>query len=497
MLRFYAPDLEPPLRHACVRGKEGIAIPARLEFAEGHVTARAVSKDAAAISLQVNAEEAGRLTLRTCLLPQRERPYLLPLELARHRIMLCYDKLESWRLTGLPETDPVMQSIETARSAFTRALCLRTPGADTYDEETVEAATHALALAVDASEQLTRGWADRAIAQRLNATADPPPTLGCVINTDRFTEPMHVALKRGFDFISCPLRWRDIEPEEGKFSFLKSDRWIEWAVRHGKLPVVAGPVLDFASSALPDWLGIWQHDYDTIREFAYEHAKRVVTRYRRTVTRWSAVSGLNLNDGFSFSTDQMIELTRLSVLLIRKLHPAAKVMVEIDQPFGEHGTTNPESIDPMVYAEIALDTGVAVDAFGLRLRFGGGGDDAQPVRDLMQLADVIDEFASLDRPLHITALGAPAGATTSTDGAWRGEWTPGHQAEWLDRALAICAAHPSVKSIAWHTLCDQPTRTGPCANGGLLDAKDHARPALETIVDRRAQWKRREHAPLA
>ena len=48
------------------------------------------------VDLDQCAGEAGlgRMMLRTCLLPQRDEAYLLSLELARHAIMLCLNKLE-------------------------------------------------------------------------------------------------------------------------------------------------------------------------------------------------------------------------------------------------------------------------------------------------------------------------------------------------------------------------------------------------------------------
>jgi tripartite-type tricarboxylate transporter receptor subunit TctC len=41
-----------------------------------------------------------------------------------------------------------------------------------------------------------------------------------------------------------PMRWIDMEPAEGKYDFSATDRWIEWAVRAAKLPVVGGPLIE-------------------------------------------------------------------------------------------------------------------------------------------------------------------------------------------------------------------------------------------------------------
>ena len=43
----------------------------------------------------------GRIMLQTCLLPQRERPYDLAIELARHRIKMFIAKCEEWQMFDL------------------------------------------------------------------------------------------------------------------------------------------------------------------------------------------------------------------------------------------------------------------------------------------------------------------------------------------------------------------------------------------------------------
>ena len=163
-----------------------------------------------------------------------------------------------------------------------------------------------------------------------------PALVGCTVNPANFSEPLARVVGATCDFVSMPMVcWMDMEPTEGKYAFAKTDKWIEWAVR-AKIPVVAGPLIDFREIAVPEWLYIWEHDYETLRELVYEHIKTIVTRYRRTVTRWTVCWGLHVNASFAMTLERMMDLTRMCAPLVRKLQPTAKVQIEISQPWGEY-----------------------------------------------------------------------------------------------------------------------------------------------------------------
>jgi len=319
-----------------------------------------------------------------------------------------------------------------------------------------------------------------------------PVLVGCTVETIQFAPPLQKILAKHFDIVSLPIRWSELEAREGSYTFGPTDRWIEWAVRTAKMPVVAGPLLDFSRGTVPDWLYVWEHDYSTLREIAYEHMRRVITRYRRTVTRWTVCSGLNINDGFKLKVPEMLDLARLAVLLVRKLHPTAEIVIELDQPWGEHVSTNPKSLHPMLFADMVNEAGLAIDAFGLRIQMGEP-KQGRSSRDLMMVSDLIDQYAVFGKPIHVTALGAPsesqAPADTDPDaheegtsvGRWHGEaWNAQTQADWLTGALTIALAKPIVKSVCWQALYDKADGNEMPA-GGLITAEGRAKPALKRI----------------
>ena len=529
-----------PLRHALLLGPEAIGIGTEVTLSDdGIITCVPPERSSAALALQIPLDQIreqlheshpdepqlpalGQLTLRTCLLKARERPYLLSLELARHRIMLFLNKLEDWALFDLPAEDPILLQFEKARQTFTQALVAE--GADQKSSHagghTAEAdrlAWRALALAIDAGEQLALRDAARDIGPRLtgetyreaveayiHASGDKPPPnvpiivqnhtgvtmpgrpfVGCSVSPARHSEALQRSAAAACDYINLPMRWVDMEPEEGAYSFAGTDRWIEWAVRKARLPVFAGPVIDFRSADIPEWIYIWENDYETLRELVYEHVKAIVTRYRRTVSRWTIASGLHVNSNFRMSYEQIMDLTRLCVLLVKKLQPSAKVQVEIDQPWGEHYAHSRQSIPPVLYADTITQAGIPIDAFAIRLTMGAPHRGCS-TRDLMELSDILDRFAALERPLMVTACATPSAPMAadnegpeSNPGFWREPWSDHMQTAWLANVASVALAKPYVFSLTWADLADAP---GATPGLGLVQADGTPKPSLERLA---------------
>ena len=111
-----------------------------------------------------------------------------------------------------------------------------------------------------------------------------------------------------------------LAPAEGEYRWETLDNWAQWLLRC-RMPVVAGPLVSFEPGAVPDWLFMWEHDFDTVRELIYEHIEQVVKRYRHVVSTWNVVSGLHVNTHFSFTFDQIIFLTRMAAMVVTSADP--------------------------------------------------------------------------------------------------------------------------------------------------------------------------------
>ena len=503
MLSFHLYDpsrLSPDstLELAYLVGAHDIAIPATITYRDSLIICERRSSESAALALSYNTGEAGQLTLQTNLLPEREESYMLVSELARSRIRLILAKMEDWALTDLDPFHPVMTKLAEAKSLFIRALTIgHTPEAE-------EIAHEALLKAIQCGEELSEYHAEVLLSHRLHLPNIPRTTLGCNVHPAQWSERLRTVVDTHFDYISIPLRWRDLEPDEGEYSWQTTDRWIEWAVRTAHKPVLAGPVLNLSRNAVPDWLYIWEHDYETLRELVAEHVRAVVTRYRRAVNVWNVVSGMNINDNFSLTYEQMMDLTRVCLLLVKKLQPNARVMLEVAQPFAEQYAFQNGALPPLMYLEMVLESGLPVDSIGVRLQLGQAAQ-GRSTRDLLQISSMLDRFARLEHPVVITAAGVPSdtpvppeksedddddegllasAANSAAAGYWHQPWNETLQADWLTRVTTIALSKPYVESLCWQELYDHETSDMPY--GGLINSAGMVKPALMRMGQIRA-----------
>jgi hypothetical protein len=89
------------------------------------------------------------------------------------------------------------------------------------------------------------------------------------------------------------------------------------------------------SRSIPDWLYIWEHDFDAVRDLVYEHLRRlIIGRYGQYINVWDVISGIHANNCFSFNFEQLMELTRMAAAVTKQLAPRATAMVDIVTPLG-------------------------------------------------------------------------------------------------------------------------------------------------------------------
>ena len=478
-----APAKSVDLGGAHLLGQEAVPLRGEISVRGGRITCYKRAEGAVALALMWDAGSAGRLMLSTTRLPERGQPYNLNVELARARLMLLIQKREDWGLFDYADAAALGEELDRVRRLFVQAL-------QNLDDPPAAAriADECLAQAVELSEQTALFHASIFLKRRRARGADRP-TLGCVAGPAGLSEPLGQRLIDALDFLWLPMPWRVTEPREGQLQYQDLDGWVDWAAKR-QVPLFAGPLLSFEPNFLPDWIYIWEHEYETLRDMLYEHVQGLVKRYGKHVAAWNVISAAHAYNPFSMSFEQIMELTRTCCAAVKQMTPKAAVLVDVALPWGEYYAGCPRTIPPMMYADMCVQSGVKFDAFGVRLLMGAP-QDGLYVRDLMQVSTKLDEFTGFGKPLHVTACQVPGGVEPDPADRWEGEqpaagagrwhlpWGPQVQADWVDAFYQLALSKPFVETVSWMDLSDGPGHF--LAHGGLCSAALEPKPAYEVI----------------
>lgn len=458
------------LAGAYALGSDDVPLRAEITFRDGLIQCSKRSAGPAGLAVLAPVKDFGAVLLETVRLQEREQPYQLTVELARGRLMRINHKLEDWGLLDYPGAEPLLEQVNDARDGLIRAMQANSPA------DASRHAENALAQAVRASEALALIHAETFLSRRRQSGGLPRRLLGCGIHLDKMSDLARQRLTEASDFVMIPLSWREIEPNEQTFNWKPIDAWVEALAKH-RVPMRGSALLSFAERDIPHWLYIWEHDFDTIRDMAFEHVRRVINRYGQYIQMWDVVSGIHGATCFGFNFEQLMELTRMTAALAKQTFPRCTALIEIVSPWGEYYARNQRTIPPLLYADMVMQSGVNFDGFGLKFLFGPA-VDGMFVRDMFQISSQIDPFAKLNKPVHITAVQAPSGTNVDPTlsgwdsqppldgGAWHGPWSEAVQAEWLRKFVTIALSKPFVESVAWGCLADHGRQVVP--NGGLL-----------------------------
>ncbi len=466
--------------------RDDVAIRGEVTLREGGaaggrlIRCRRRGTDPVALAIIHDAGRMGRLMLHTTLLPDREEPYLLALELARQRIKQFIAKSEEWQMFDLSPEHSAMQLWEDARQHFTLAINdLDWASADRHAKRSLEAG-------VDASERLAMAHAEILLHRRFGTRAASSTTLGIGVHPGRFEAPQQQLVAKEADVIVVPLTWRELQVAEKRYDWERTDRLMAWAHGQNK-PIVTGPLLEFTSRALPPWIEVWKHDFDTCRDLVYDHVAKVVERYRNVVGIWNLAAGLNVNQIFPFTADQTITLLRTAGVLVRQMRRGGRTMVEISHPFGEHTAFNRESIAPIAWLDQVIQEGLQLDCLGVRIRFGAATPDFA-ARDLMQVSAILDRMLPFETPVMLTGLAVPSASSDEQSSWWHSGWSDRTQARWISKLISIALSKPFVEAVFWGDLIDRPELEIPSC--GLITESGDPKAALAALVTARRRLRK-------
>ncbi len=331
---------------------------------------------------------------------------------------------------------------------------------------------------------MAAAYVDQALTIRRRGGAKLPSYLGADLGAGKIDNYTAKNFLMAFNAANVPIRWRDIEAVEGRYDWSLCDKHIEWC-RLQNLYVIAGPLLPFDAHALPDWLALWEGDFDNLLQFFSDFIHTVVQRYRGKIDLWQCTSQVNTGEILSLSEEDKLQLAATAIDITRSHDPDAAVAVSFDQPWAEYTSRRETDFPPLHFADALVRSDLGLSAVMLEINLGYFPGGTLP-RGPLEFSRQLDAWGVWGLPLWISVCAEPL--RCRSHGASRGEnaaraWTPAAQKAWVERYVPLMLAKTGVQGVIWNQLRDSQPHDFPY--GGLFDLRGRYKPALRSLASLR------------
>ncbi len=433
----------------------------------------------------------GTLMLATASLIERFEPYLMPLELARGSIVQVRNQLADWQTMGLTIPAAVSSKLAEAAAQFSRAAV------DSEDPlRAARRAEAALALALDAGDLLSDAYAEQALAvHRYGNGGGLTTLLGADLGPGLLDSASARHFLHIFNCAEVPLRWRDVETAEDAFNWANTDKQIAWCRKFG-LKVVAGPLLTFDPHDLPDWLYLFEDDFESMVDFVGAFVRAAVDRYRGQVDYWICAGRVNALQALALAEPERLRLVAQTIDLVHSMDSSTPVLVSFDQPWAAYMRRQETDFPPLHFADALIRAGLDLGGLMLEMNVGywPGGTLLRPPLEFSRL---LDSWTMLGQPLWLSVCVPSAdGAdpqSRHTESMPPAGWTAADQQAWASRFVPMALAKPLVAGVVWNQYHDG--RPHDFAHGGLIAPTGKPKPALGTLARlRHTHWPKQADA---
>lgn len=475
---------EEVVRQAYLTGIERMSWPVRASVDRGELVLQRAVPDSANVHVPWSVEGHGSVTLSSGSLIERPEPYLLPLELARGTLVQVRNQLSEWQLMGLSVPERSLLHLKTATEQFSRAAVEQSdvPVAARRAEESLRAA-------LDAADLLAAAFSEQALAVR-RSNGRSIGVLGADLGSTPLDNTAARLFLQTFNAAQVPIAWHNTETTEGRYTWTVNDLQIEWCRRH-QLKVLAGPLLMLDRASLPDWLYLFEDDFESLADFVSSLVRKTVERYRGSVDAWIAAGRVNTGEVLSLTEQQRLRLVARCVELAHDLDPDTPVLVSFDQPWAEYMRERHFDFPPLHFADTLVRAGLPISGLMLEMNVGFFPGGTLP-RHVVEFSRQLDAWSLFGLPLWLS-VSAPSAAAEDLRasrkvGLTPGSSTPASQQAFAARYVPLALAKPTVHGVVWNQLRDSEPHDFP--NASLIDANGKPKPGMAALSKIRKKYLR-------
>jgi len=469
------------LRKAYVTGLDRTPSRLSVEFRQGVMLCHREASESGRLFVPWPVEGHGTPIVGTATLAERREPYNLAVELARGKLNDVRNQLADWRQMGLRTPRELDAVLRRAVAGFIKAAT----SASTDPGASYAAAQTSLAATLTAGDMLAEAYTNQVLQTRLSGSAKLPTQLTLAVDADPRSAPPGGDWGQAFNSARVSCTWKTLAPSEGQYRWDEFDAQLA-RCRKQHLAVQAGPLLEFRPGALPDWIWLWEGDFETILGLVVDLVRQTVQRYRGKIPVWHLVHRPASGDVLGLSEEEQIRITARAVQVARQADPGAQFTVGVERPWAEWMGSSPFQLGPLHLADylVRADLGLAGIAIEVAPGYSAPGSH---LRDLFDFSKLLDLYALLNLPIYVW-LTLPSSARPDPladqsvrveSGQWPSPPDETSQANWGARWVSLAAAKPFVRSVTWAQTSDAVPHLYP--NGGLFRADQSPKPLFSWL----------------
>ena len=470
----------PEWDQAYITGADKRVFPCRVE-AEGDVISLLRQKqESGKLHICWPVEGYGRPVAHTCSLPEREEPYLLPLELARGKVARLRDQLGAWQIAGMV----IPRNFHALQKDAQHLLAKAVQRQDDL-EECGKLSQKSLTLAYQAADLLSAAYTQQRLEIYRRRSTQLPSLLGCHLGDSMPRKKEEEAFLSSFNAAFVPVEWRNIEPEEGEYHWDRLDEQVEWC-QSNKLFMHAGPLLDLTDQGMPEWLWKWKDDFLNMQSFVNDFVETAITRYFGKIRYWEVSAYGNTGGVLELTEEQRLTLAARTLEIARQVDDEIQLSIRIEQPWGGYLSAGNHRLSPLQFIDALIRSGVGLSTVNVELGVGFAPRKTGS-RDLLEISQLFDLWGGLGIPLQVTlAYPSASGNDPDSYGGMHASETDVNnppsleqQAEWTRKVVPLLMAKQSVVGIYWTNYDDRNQHRYPFA--GLIDSEENQKPALRVF----------------
>ncbi|HEY2827141.1 MAG TPA: endo-1,4-beta-xylanase [Pirellulales bacterium] len=473
-LHFLVPPphrvLPQAIQSAHICGRDYLPFVSRVTYSpNGELTIDREEDESGTFHILWPTASHGNLLLSTATLVERPEPYLLPLELARGTLHRLRNFLAEWQATGMTIPPAVNGHLSESLHCFVKAVAQqRSPPAS------AELAGRSIDAALAGIDGISAALVEQARRLRQQQMSRVLPLFAGRLGDSVPDVTMASPFLAAFNTAAIPFSWSGVEADEGRQNWSLTDAQVQWCQSHN-LRICGGPLLELRRRSLPDWIYLWEGDFDNLLMVAGDYIRSVVTRYRGKVHFWNAAGRLISGEALKLDEEQKLRLAIRAVEVIRSLDPNTPVIVSIDQPWAEFMSRHDAELNPLQLADTLVRSDLGLSGIGMEINLGASADATLP-RDLLEFNAQIDMWSSLGLPM-LVSVAVPSAAN---------DLALQSQQAWLESYLPVLLARPTVQAVIWNQLFDSEADDFP--HTGLIDSQRHLKPAFSSLAALRRQY---------